>query len=139
LHGCTQSPNDFAAGTRINLLAEEFGLLVAYPAQPNSSNPSKCWNWFRPGDQRRGQGEPALIAGIAQQIVNDYAVERSQIYIAGLSAGGAAAAIMGAAYPELFAAVGVHSGLACGAASDIPSAFSAMRQGDARSNRGRIH
>ena len=134
LHGCTQSPDDFAAGTRMNLLAEEFGFLVAYPAQPKSSNPSKCWNWFRPGDQRRGQGEPAVIAGIAQQIAKDYPIARAQIYVAGLSAGGAAAAIMGVAYPDIFAAVGVHSGLACGAASDIPSALSAMRQGHSRAN-----
>jgi poly(hydroxyalkanoate) depolymerase family esterase len=118
----------------MNLLAEEFGFMAVYPAQAKSSNPSKCWNWFRPGDQRRGEGEPALIAGIAQQIAKDYPIARSQIYVAGLSAGGAAAAIMGAAYPDIFAAVGVHSGLACGAASDIPSAFSAMRQGDSRAN-----
>ncbi len=101
LHGCTQSPDDFAAGTRMNLLAEEFGFLAAYPAQAKSSNPSKCWNWFRPGDQRRGEGEPALIAGIAQQIAKDYPIARSQIYVAGLSAGGAAAAIMGEAYPDI--------------------------------------
>ena len=129
LHGCTQSPDDFAAGTRMNLLAEEFGFLVAYPAQPKSANPSKCWNWFRPGDQCRGQGEPALMAGMAQQIATDFPIVRSQIYAAGLSAGGAAAAILGTAYPDTFAAVGVHSGLACGAATDIPSAFRAMRQG----------
>ena len=127
LHGCTQDPDDFARGTQMNLLAEELHSLVVYPAQSQQANPSRCWNWFSAVDQTRGQGEPSIIAGITEVIVHNYAVEADQVYVAGLSAGGAMATIMGTLYPELYAAVGVHSGLPFGSAHDLPSALAAMK------------
>lgn len=126
LHGCTQSPEDFAAGTGMNALAEQHGFIVIYPAQSRGNNAQSCWNWFGRGDQRRGRGEPAILAGLATQIAAQHKVGRDRTFVAGLSAGGAMAAILGEAYPDVFAAVGAHSGLPVGAANDVPSAFAAM-------------
>ena len=127
LHGCTQDPDDFAAGTRMNEAAARDGFFVLYPAQAQDHNPQRCWNWFKHNHQARDRGEPAILASMVRALMQEHGIDSRRIYVAGLSAGGAMAAILGDAYPDLFAAVGVHSGLATGAARDVASAFAAMQ------------
>jgi poly(hydroxyalkanoate) depolymerase family esterase len=129
LHGCTQDPDDFARGTRMNVLARAHGFLVLYPAQSQRANAQRCWNWFKHNHQARGKGEPAILAGLVREVIATHGVDPARVYVAGLSAGGAMAAILGDAYPELFAAVGVHSGLPTGSATDVQTAFAAMSGG----------
>ncbi len=129
LHGCTQNPDDFAAGTGMNELAREQGFCVLYPAQSADANPQRCWNWFKHTHQSRGRGEAALLASMTLSVIQQHGIDARRVYIAGLSAGGAMAAIVAAAYPEIYAAAGVHSGLAVGAASNVSEALAAMRSG----------
>jgi poly(hydroxyalkanoate) depolymerase family esterase len=129
LHGCSQDPDDFATGTGMNELGRRQDFFVLYPEQSRGANPSLCWNWFSREHQGRDAGEPALLASMTRKVIALHGIDPRRVYIAGLSAGGAMAAIVAKAYPDIFAAAGVHSGLACGSAGDVGEALRVMQSG----------
>jgi poly(hydroxyalkanoate) depolymerase family esterase len=131
LHGCLQDPDDFALGTRMNAIAEEQRIFVLYPAQSEAANQTRCWNWFNAANQRRDQGEPSIIAGMTREVIGSYNIDARRVYVAGMSAGGAMAAIMAATYSDLYAAVGIHPGMPYGAAQNLMAALAAMKDGRA--------
>jgi len=129
LHGCNQDAEVFATGTRMNLHAEQLGFVVLYPAQSKLANVNKCWNWYKPINQYRDMGEPAVIAGMTKKIINKYKINPHKVYIAGLSAGAAMAYIVGSVYSDIYAAIGVHSGLLYRGINNMFSALAAMKTG----------
>lgn len=129
LHGCTQSPDDFATVTEMNNYAEQHTFIVIYPAQSTTANPARCWNWFQPKHQARGSGEPATIVGIVEQVMHTYTIDPTRVYVAGISAGGSMSVILGATYPDIFAAIGVCSGMPYRAATSITGAMLAQSRG----------
>lgn len=135
LHGCLQDPDDFALGTRMNAIAEEQRIFVLYPEQSEAANQTRCWNWFNPGNQRRDRGEPSIIAGMTREVIGSENIDARRVYVAGMSAGGAMAAIMAATYSDVYAAVGIHSGLPYGAAHNFMAAIAAMKDGAAAGTR----
>jgi len=131
LHGCTQDPDDIARGTRIAEHAEREGFLALLPEQPASANPKKCWNWYDPAHQARDAGEPSLIDGMTAQVAHDYAVDPARVHLAGISAGAGMASLVAVAYPERWASLALHSGLAWRAATNVMEALGAMAKGAA--------
>lgn len=128
LHGCGQNAQDFSTGTQMNAIAQAAGMYVIYPTQSSSANANNCWNWFVPKHQRRDSGEPAALSALTRQIMDSHPIDPQHVFVAGLSAGGAMALILAEQYPDLYSAVGVHSGLPSGAASSMMEAFSLMNR-----------
>jgi poly(hydroxyalkanoate) depolymerase family esterase len=132
LHGCRQNPDDFAAGTRMHARGRGRGCFVLYPGQDRRANRMTCWNWFEPTHQQREKGEPSILAEMIREVIGRHRIDPQRVYVAGLSAGGAMAAILATTHPELFAAVGIHSGLSHASATSLLSALIAMKRGPTR-------
>lgn len=135
LHGCTQTPADFARGTGMNEAAAAEGWHTLWPEQPGEANAMRCWNWFEPAHQAAGAGEPEILAAVVAHALHGIGAPDADVFVAGLSAGGAMAAVLAETHPGLMLAAGVHSGLPTGAAASMPEAMAAMRGGGAAPGR----
>jgi len=129
LHGCKQGAADFAAGTRMNEAAEALGVVVLYPEQSLAANLLRCWNWYALQDRSNKDGDAAVIAAMTRQVMREHDIDATRVYVAGMSAGGGMAAVLVRDYPELYAALGVHSGVPAGLAHDVYSAMRLMSDG----------
>jgi poly(hydroxyalkanoate) depolymerase family esterase len=127
LHGCTQTAADFAAGTRFDEFAQRYGAYVVYPEQSVRENSQRCWNWFMPEHQRRARGEPAAILALVESLCRERPIDRERVYVAGLSAGAALAAILAEQAPDVFSAAGMMAGVPLHASRDVPSAYALMK------------
>ena len=133
LHGCTQTASAYNSGSGWSALADRYGFVLLFPEQQRANNPNGCFNWFQPGDVRRGQGEVCSIRNMVDRCTHDHGVDKRRVFITGLSAGGAMASAMLACYPDVFAGGAIIAGLPFGAASDVRSALQMMSQSPSRS------
>jgi poly(hydroxyalkanoate) depolymerase family esterase len=127
IHGCRQDAEDFANGTRFDVLGERHGAVVLYPEQDERRNGHRCWNWFVPENQRRDGPEPSSILELVERVASEHDVDRTRIYVAGLSAGACLATILAEQAPDVFAGVAAMAGVALHAADNVESAYAAMR------------
>ena len=127
LHGCRQDADDFASGTRFDVLGERYGAIILYPEQDERANGHRCWNWFEPNNQRRDGDEPAEILRLVERTIEEHGADRSRVYITGLSAGATLAAILAEQAPDVFCGLASMAGVALHSAHDVDSAYAAMR------------
>jgi poly(hydroxyalkanoate) depolymerase family esterase len=128
LHGCKQNADEFAQGTRINLLADRYGFAVLYPEQSKHDHAHRCWRWYD-DSSAGGGGEAASVVSLVQAVVAQHRLDPERVYVAGMSAGAGLAALLAIRYPSVFAAVGLHSGVVFGEARSAVAAMDVMRRG----------
>src|SRR4051794_32683898 len=132
LHGCTQTAADYLAHSGWRELADRYGFVLVLPEQRTTNNANRCFNWFEEGDVHRDGGEALSIRQMVDAATATYGVDRTRVFVTGLSAGGAMTAVMLATYPDVFAAGAVVAGLPYGCATTLVDALTCMSVGSDR-------